>query len=98
MKGHVNATIFREKRNLEMALEKNFPNDYSSKYALVTFNENIGYNEAMLIGRAQDKAILNLLTDKKIDINDDLKINLKKVKAATEEILENDHVAKNFKH
>ena len=98
MKGHVNNAIFREKRNLEMALEKNFPNDYSSKYSLVTFQENIGYKEAMLRGRAQDKAILNMLADKKIDLNDDLEANLKKVKVATEDILEDDLVAKNFKH
>ena len=98
MKGHVNNAIFREKRNLEMALEKNFPNDYSSKYSLVTFHENISYREAMLRGRAQDKAILNMLADKKIDLDDDLKTNLEKVKIATEEILENDRVAKNFKH
>ena len=58
MKGHVNKAIFREKRNLEMAFEKQFPNEYASKYALVTFNEDMGYCEAMLRGRAQDKAIL----------------------------------------
>ena len=39
-----------------------------------------------------------MLADKKIDLNDDLKINLEKVKTATEEILEDDRVAKNFKH
>lgn len=98
MKGHVNNAIFREKRNLEMAFEKNFPKDYSSKYSLVTFNEDIGYREAMLRGRAQDKAILNMLMDKKIDLNDDLKTTLEKVKIATEEILDDDRVAKNFKH
>ncbi|WP_163514022.1 FAD-dependent oxidoreductase [Gelidibacter japonicus] len=98
MKGHVNNAIFREKRNLEMALEKTFPNDYSSKYSLVTFNEEISYYEAMLRGRAQDKAILNMLADKELDLNDDLKTNLEKVKAATEEILDEDRVAKEFKH
>ncbi|OBX25499.1 kynurenine 3-monooxygenase [Gelidibacter algens] len=98
MKGHVNNVIFREKRNLEMSLEKQFPKDYSSKYSLVTFNEDIGYREAMLRGRAQDKAILNMLTDKELDLNDDLKTNLEKVKTATEEILDDDRVAKNFKH
>ncbi len=98
MKDHVNNAIFREKRNLEMALEKNFPNDYSSKYSLVTFNEEIGYKEAMLRGRAQDKAILNMLADKKIDLHDDLKINLENVKITTEKILDDDRVAKNFKH
>ncbi|TXE09358.1 FAD-dependent monooxygenase [Gelidibacter salicanalis] len=98
MKGHVNNAIFREKRNLEMAFEKNFPDDYSSKYSLVTFNEDIGYREAMLRGRAQDKAILNMLADRELNIDADLKTNLEKVNRATEEILEDDHVAKNFKH
>ena len=93
MKDHVNNAIFREKRNLEMALEKTFPNEYSSKYSLVTFNEDIGYRQAMLQGRAQDKAILNLLADKDISINDDLKIMVEKVKAATKNILEDDKIA-----
>lgn len=93
MKGHVNNAMFREKRNLEMAFEKHFPDEYSSKYSLVTFNEDIGYREAMLRGRAQDKAILNMLADKKINLDDDLKTTLEKVKAATEAILEDDRIA-----
>lgn len=93
MKGHVNHANFREKRTLEMALEKHFPNDYSSKYSLVTFNEDIGYREAMLRGRAQDKAILNMLADDKLNIQDDLKLNLEKVKTETENILEDDRIA-----
>lgn len=93
MKGHVNQEIFQEKRKLEMALEKEFPKDYSSKYSLVTFNEDIGYREAMLRGRAQDKAILNMLSDKKIDINGNLKDILDKVKQETEAILEDDRIA-----
>lgn len=93
MKGHVNNANFREKRTLEMALEKEFPTQYSSKYSLVTFNENIGYREAMLRGRAQDKAILNMLADGTLDINDDLKSNLEKVLAETKNILEEDKIA-----
>lgn len=93
MKGHVNNAIFQEKRKLEMALEKEFPNDYSSKYSLVTFNENIGYREAMLRGRAQDKAILNMLSDKRIDLKNDLKDILYKVKTETEAILKDDRIA-----
>ncbi|PIA79554.1 kynurenine 3-monooxygenase [Gaetbulibacter sp. 4G1] len=93
MKDHVAKTIFQEKRKLEMDLEKNFPNEYSSKYSLVTFNEDIGYREAMLKGRAQDKAILNLLTDGKIDLKEDLKVILNKVKQETEAILEDDKIA-----
>jgi kynurenine 3-monooxygenase len=99
MKDHVANPIFQEKRKLEMALEKHFPEDYSSKYSLVTFNETIGYREAMLRGRAQDKAILNMLTDGAIStehnmINErDLKLILDKVKRETEAILEDDIIA-----
>jgi kynurenine 3-monooxygenase len=98
MKGHVNHANFREKRTLEMAFEKAFPSDYSSKYSLVTFNENISYREAMLKGRAQDKAILNMLADGDISTvnnltNDQLKTTLEKVKIATEAILEDDRIA-----
>lgn len=76
-----------------MAFEEKFPTEYSSKYSLVTFNENIGYREAMLRGRAQDKAILNMLADGTLNINDDLKLNLEKVKTETENILEDDRIA-----
>ncbi|NRD23155.1 FAD-dependent monooxygenase [Winogradskyella litoriviva] len=93
MKGHVANPIFQEKRKIEMALEKEFPSAYSSKYSLVTFNENIGYRQAMLRGRAQDKAILNMLTDKIISSEDNLKDILEKVKVETEAILEDDRIA-----
>lgn len=93
MKGHVNNANFREKRTLEMALEKEFATQYSSKYSLVTFNENIGYREAMLRGRAQDKAILNMLAEGTLDIKDDLKSNLEKVLTETKNILEEDKIA-----
>lgn len=93
MKDHVNNDLFREKRNLEMALEKNFPQEYSSKYSLVTFNEHIGYRDAMLKGRAQDKAILNMLTDHEIDLNGDLRHILDKINAETQDILNEDKIA-----
>ncbi|MFL0354004.1 FAD-dependent oxidoreductase [Xanthomarina sp. GH4-25] len=98
MKGHVNHANFREKRTLEMAFEKNFPNEYSSKYSLVTFNEDVSYRDAMLRGRAQDKAILNMLSDGDITTvnnltNDQLRNTLDKVKTATEAILEDDRIA-----
>ncbi|HLT53859.1 MAG TPA: NAD(P)/FAD-dependent oxidoreductase [Flavobacteriaceae bacterium] len=101
MKGHVNHANFREKRNLEMAFEKAFPDEYSSKYSLVTFNEDIGYQEAMLRGRAQDKAILNMLADGHIatplNLSDAswLKTTLKQVQQETNSILEEDRIAKN---
>ncbi|RAJ14505.1 FAD-dependent oxidoreductase [Olleya aquimaris] len=93
MKDHVGQEIFQEKRKIEMALEKEFPNEYSSKYSLVTFNEHIGYREAMLRGRAQDKAILNMLSDGIIKPSDNLKDILNKVKLETEAILEDDRIA-----
>ena len=93
MKSHVGQAIFQEKRKIEMALEKEFPEDYSSKYSLVTFNEDIGYREAMLRGRAQDKAILNMLVDGVISTSDDIKDILDKVKTETEAILEDDKIA-----
>ena len=93
MRDHVANPIFKEKRKLEMAFEKNFPKEYSSKYSLVTFNEHIGYREAMLKGRAQDKAILNMVADHEIDTNEDLKTVLEKVKQETQEILEEDKIA-----
>lgn len=93
MKDHVANPLFKEKRKLEMALEKKFPLAYASKYALVTFNENIGYKDAMIKGRAQDKAILNLLTNKKINLNSNLKEVLELVKTETALIINKDHIA-----
>ena len=98
MRDHVSNPIFKEKRKLEMALEEQFPNEYSSKYSLVTFNENIGYQEAMNKGRAQDKAILNMIADDELDLNGDLKTLLEKVKSETENILDEDRVAKTMHH
>ncbi|MGR7813329.1 FAD-dependent oxidoreductase [Lacinutrix undariae] len=93
MRDHVANPIFKEKRAIEMALEKEFPNDYFSKYSMVTFKEDIPYYTAMTKGRAQDKAILNLLVDKKITITDDLNSTLKKVQQETQAILQDDKIA-----
>ena len=99
MRDHVANPLFKEKRKIEMAFEKAFPNQYSSKYSLVTFNENIGYNTAMKKGRAQDKALLNLIADKKIatsldDMTEKELENLfEKVKEKTKTILKEDNIA-----
>ncbi|MDG5492809.1 NAD(P)/FAD-dependent oxidoreductase [Psychroserpens sp. SPM9] len=93
MKDHVGQALFQEKRKIEMALEKEFPDAYASKYSLVTFNEHIGYREAMLRGRAQDKAILNMLADGIISTATPIKTILDKVKSETEAILEDDRIA-----
>lgn len=98
MRDHVANPLFKEKRKIEMDLEKHFPSQYSSKYSSVTFNENIGYNEAMQRGRAQDKALLNLIADDKVHTNldmtkDELAVILKKVEQQTKEILKEDKIA-----
>lgn len=93
MKDHVANPIFQDKRKIEMALEKSYPEAYSSKYSLVTFNEHIGYREAMIRGRAQDKAILNMLADGIISPENITEDTLYKVKQETEAILEDDRIA-----
>lgn len=98
MRDHVANPLFKEKRKLEMDLEKHFPNQYFSKYSMVTFNENIGYQEAMKKGRAQDKALLNLIADDTIHTHvnmttAELKVILEKVKEETNAILEEDKIA-----
>ena len=94
MKEHTAHPMFQEKRKLETAFEKEFPNEYSSKYSLVTFNENIGYREAMIKGRAQNKAILNLLDDGKLPDTLSLKAKLKIVQQTTESIIHEDNILK----
>src|SRR5690606_16889248 len=93
MKEHTAMEIFQRKRKLETAFEAEFPEDYYSKYSLVTFKESITYSEAMKRGRAQDKAILNLLSDGKIIEEMSLKEKLELVKKETEAILHDDEVA-----
>ena len=97
MKDHVANPLFKEKRIIEMNLEKTFPSQYSSKYSLVTFNEHIGYNEAMKKGRAQDKALLNMIADDEIHTHlemtkEELEVVLKKVIIETNAILEEDKI------
>jgi len=97
MKDHVANPLFKEKRIIEMNLEKTFPSQYSSKYSLVTFNEHIGYNEAMKRGRAQDKALLNMIADDEIHTHlemtkEELEVVLKKVIIETNAILEENKI------
>lgn len=98
MRDHVANPIFKKKRQLEIQLEKHFPGQYFSKYSMVTFNENIGYHEAMTKGRAQDKAILNMIADNEIDVSDDLSVLLKIVQEKTNDIIDDDNVAKTMHH
>ena len=98
MRDHVANELFKQKRKIEMDLEKSFPNQYFSKYSLVTFNEHIGYEEAMKKGRAQDKALLNLISDEAVHTHVnmtkiELKVILDAVIEQTNEILQEDKIA-----
>jgi len=97
MKEHTASVLFQKKRKLETAFEAEFPNDYYSKYSLVTFNEDIGYEEAMKHGRAQDKAILNLLDDGKLIDSLSLREKLEMVIKETESILHDDAIIRSLK-
>ncbi len=80
---------FQKKRQIEMRLESAFAKaEYSSKYSQVTFPaDGVSYRDALLRGRAQDKAILWLLKEDKIRVDDDLDDLLKKIKEKTKEVL-----------
>ena len=98
MRDHVANPLFKQKRKIEMDLEKHFPTEYFSKYSMVTFNANIGYHDAMIKGRAQDKALLNLIADKDIATSmdmtkEELEIVLRKVQKETNAILSEDIIA-----
>jgi kynurenine 3-monooxygenase len=88
MKSHTAQDIFLKKRELELNFEKHFPEQYSSKYALVTFDEHIGYNEAKVRGRAQDKVIKHLLLKQILNDSQNLEEQLKLVKKHTDTYLE----------
>lgn len=98
MKDHVANPLFKEKRKIEMDLEEHFPEEYFSKYAMVTFKEGISYSKAMKKGRAQDKALLNLIADNEIHTHLHMTKNelyqiLEKIKEQTNEILQEDKIA-----
>ncbi|WP_127844869.1 FAD-dependent oxidoreductase [Psychroflexus aestuariivivens] len=90
MKSHTAQDIFLQKRKIELALEKEFPKQYSSKYSLVTFEEQISYKTAMDRGRGQDKAILGLLKNNKLHDKQSLKEQLELIRNVTQQILEGD--------
>ena len=88
MKEHTASPLFQEKRKLEMAFEGQFPKQYSSKYSLVTFNEDISYHQAMTRGRAQDKTILKLLSGGLLPDSMQTKEKLKLVQQQTNALLQ----------
>lgn len=93
MKTHTANPLFQEKRKLETAFEAEFPNDYYSKYSMVTFREDMPYSEALRIGRAQDKAMLNLIAGGRISQTQSLREKLDLVLKETEEVLKSDAAA-----
>ena len=95
MRDHVSNPIFKKKRQIEMELEKKFP--YYSKYSMVTFKDDMGYNEAKIIGNAQDKALLNLVADNKID-GLEIEEIFELVKKEVLVILNDDKLVKNRHH
>lgn len=87
MKSHTASELFLAKRKLEVAFETELPNEYSSKYSLVTFEEHIPYHQAMQRGRAQDKAILQLLRENAFLESESLTSKLEKVNKRTQKVL-----------
>ena len=59
MRDHVDDIEFMRKRQIEMQLEKVYP-EYYSKYSMVTFKPEMDYAAAMKRGRAQDEVLLNM--------------------------------------
>ncbi len=98
MMSHTAIEIFQKKRKLETAFEAEFPHEYYSKYSLVTFNEHITYNDAMIKGRAQDKAIFNLFNSEKIIDKMPLREKLQLVQAETKQIMEQEEKAFKLKY
>ena len=97
MKEHTASALFQQKRKLETAFEAEFPDKYQSKYSMVTFNADMSYYDAMNKGRAQDKAILNLIDDGKLPDSLNLEEKLAIVRKETKSILHDDAVVKNLK-
>lgn len=87
MKAHTGLELFQRKRRLEIAFEEEFPEEYFSKYSLVTFKDDIPYFDALNIGRAQDTAILDLLYHERLPDSLSLREKLKIVQKKTDQHL-----------
>lgn len=59
MRDRVADPVFQRKRRLETRLEQTFP-DYFSKYSMVTFREDLPYEEAEKRGNAQDELLMRI--------------------------------------
>ncbi|HRI33578.1 MAG TPA: NAD(P)/FAD-dependent oxidoreductase [Saprospiraceae bacterium] len=62
MRDKVGDPVFQQKRKVEQALEKMFP-QYYSKYALVTFRPDVSYYDAMVKGRKQDDLLMKICSE-----------------------------------
>lgn len=80
MRDQVDDPEFILKRQLEMQLEQQYP-QYSSKYNLVTFNENLPYSVAMERGHRQDAVLLRLCRQIEGTSEVDLEALLEKLQA-----------------
>jgi kynurenine 3-monooxygenase len=89
MRDSVSHPDFQTKRAIEMKLEHAFAKaEYSSKYSLVTFPpEGMGYREAMMKGRAQDKAILWLINNGDLKLEQSAESLLETISKKTAEVL-----------
>lgn len=96
MKAHTASALFQKKRKIEIALEQDPSIDYQSKYSLVTFNEQLSYDQAMKQGRMQDKALLNLIADGHLNGEEPRSEQLRKIQEATEALIRDEAVVKNL--
>ncbi len=87
MKEHTADPIFQRKRAIEVRLEQERPERYQSKYSMVTFKPELSYHEAMTLGRAQDKAIEQLLRQNKLNESQDLEDQLNLIDQHTQSLL-----------
>lgn len=62
MRSHVANPVFQVKRQVEMELEKRY-SDFSSKYSLVTFNDEVPYSRAKKLGELQDEFLMKICSD-----------------------------------
>lgn len=76
--------LFQKKVMLEKKLEHLYPDQYFSKYSMVTFRKDMGYREAMIRGRKQDELLLNYCRS----FNDVLDINYEEVLTLLENQIE----------
>jgi kynurenine 3-monooxygenase len=87
MKEHTADPIFQRKRSIEVRLEQERPRDYQSKYSMVTFRPELTYHQAMTRGRAQDKAIEQLLRENKLHESQDLEQQLRLIQQQTQRLM-----------